>query len=82
MFEAAAQFTEIGAGIIFWPRTWNVLKALGVKDEVIDGFRTQPSECTKGEPFHTTGQKLTDLALPLEPQVQHGVSESQIRAKE
>ena len=30
VYESAAKFTQVGAGISLWPRTWEVLKALGM----------------------------------------------------
>ena len=34
IYEAAAQFTEIGAGIGFWTRPWKILKKLGCTDDL------------------------------------------------
>ena len=30
VYESAIKFTQVGAGISVWPRTWGVLKALGM----------------------------------------------------
>ena len=34
VYEAAAAFTEIGAGIGVWPRAWKVLCALGLAEDL------------------------------------------------
>lgn len=30
VYESAVKFSQVGAGISVWPRTWEVLKALGM----------------------------------------------------
>jgi salicylate hydroxylase len=32
--EAARELAEIGAGVVMWPRTWQILHALGLADEL------------------------------------------------
>ncbi|KAI0630491.1 salicylate hydroxylase [Trametes polyzona] len=34
IYEAASEFAEVGAGIGVWPRTWKILCALGLSDEL------------------------------------------------
>lgn len=34
LYEQAAQITQIGAGIAVWPRTWEVLKSLGLEKDL------------------------------------------------
>jgi salicylate hydroxylase len=34
IYEAAAQFTEIGAGIGVWPRVWKTLAQLGIDEDL------------------------------------------------
>ncbi|KAF5350912.1 hypothetical protein D9758_010492 [Tetrapyrgos nigripes] len=34
VYEAAPEITEIGAGITVWPRTWKVLKAIGLEQDL------------------------------------------------
>ncbi|PCH34754.1 salicylate 1-monooxygenase [Wolfiporia cocos MD-104 SS10] len=34
IYEAAAEFTEVGAGVGVWPRAWELLKDLGLADEL------------------------------------------------
>ncbi|KAI0664557.1 FAD/NAD(P)-binding domain-containing protein [Cubamyces menziesii] len=34
VYEAAAEFTEVGAGIGVWPRTWKILCSLGLADDL------------------------------------------------
>ncbi|KAI0062891.1 FAD/NAD(P)-binding domain-containing protein [Artomyces pyxidatus] len=33
LYEAAGRFTEIGAGIMIWSRTWKILESLGLAEE-------------------------------------------------
>ncbi|KIK50757.1 hypothetical protein GYMLUDRAFT_147374, partial [Collybiopsis luxurians FD-317 M1] len=35
LYEQAAQIAEIGAGITIWPRTWDVLKSLGLEGDLL-----------------------------------------------
>ncbi|OBZ74451.1 Salicylate hydroxylase [Grifola frondosa] len=35
IYESASQFTEIGAGIGMWPRVWELIKALGLEDQLL-----------------------------------------------
>jgi salicylate hydroxylase len=44
VYEAASQFTEVGAGIGLWWRTRQVLKALGLKEDIERLFTFTPSE--------------------------------------
>jgi len=40
VYEAAGQFKEIGAGVMIWERTWNILTSLGLSNqlsEIADG---------------------------------------------
>ncbi|KAJ4471560.1 hypothetical protein J3R30DRAFT_3407915 [Lentinula aciculospora] len=39
LFEAAAKFIAIGAGIVTWPRTWSVLNALGSNEKMLEKLR-------------------------------------------
>ena len=34
VYEAASQIKEIGAGIGMWPRTWKIMKKLGLDGEL------------------------------------------------
>ena len=34
VYEAAAKFTDIGAGFGFWPRPWKIFKRLGLTDSL------------------------------------------------
>lgn len=49
VYEAATQFTEIGAGIGFWPRPWNILKKLGCTDDLERLLENQPKEGELGK---------------------------------
>ncbi|KAE9390248.1 FAD/NAD(P)-binding domain-containing protein, partial [Gymnopus androsaceus JB14] len=44
LYEQAAQITEIGAGIRLWPRTWELLKSLGVQQDLIALLKEEYSE--------------------------------------
>ena len=34
IYESASAFGMVGAGIGMWPRVWDALKAIGLKDEL------------------------------------------------
>ncbi|KAJ3727753.1 hypothetical protein C8R42DRAFT_638875 [Lentinula raphanica] len=46
IYEQATQITEIGAGITVWPRTWGVLKSMGLENDLLEilpeGFSEEP----------------------------------------
>jgi salicylate hydroxylase len=44
VYEAASQFTEVGAGIGLWWRTRQVLKALGLEEDVARLLTFTPNE--------------------------------------
>ena len=44
VYEAASKFTEIGAGISLWWRTRQVLKSLGLEEDVIRLLPFRPSQ--------------------------------------
>ncbi len=33
IYEAAAEFSEVGAGIGVWPRVWRILEKLGLSED-------------------------------------------------
>lgn len=35
LYEAAHEFTEIGAGVTVWRRPWKALKSLGLEEELV-----------------------------------------------
>ncbi|KAJ3971815.1 salicylate hydroxylase [Lentinula raphanica] len=47
LYEQAAQITEIGAGVVIWPRTWEVLKSLGLENELSALLKEPPSNVQK-----------------------------------
>jgi 2-polyprenyl-6-methoxyphenol hydroxylase-like FAD-dependent oxidoreductase len=49
VYEAANKFTEIGAGIGIWWRTRQVLKALGLEEDVVRLLTFRPGE-DRGKP--------------------------------
>ncbi|THH30135.1 hypothetical protein EUX98_g4064 [Antrodiella citrinella] len=34
LYEAAGRFSEIGAGVMFWARTWQILRSLGIAEDL------------------------------------------------
>ncbi|KAI3615121.1 salicylate hydroxylase [Moniliophthora roreri] len=44
LYEAAAQIAEIGAGITVWPRTWKILKAMGMEESLVKGLKEKPND--------------------------------------
>ncbi|TBU57688.1 FAD/NAD(P)-binding domain-containing protein [Dichomitus squalens] len=44
VYESAAAFTEIGAGIGLWPRSWKILCALGLADDLTKVAMVPPTE--------------------------------------
>ncbi|KAF5388741.1 hypothetical protein D9757_004762 [Collybiopsis confluens] len=47
LYEQAAQIAEIGAGIAVWPRTWEILKSLGLEDDLSCLLKEPPSNTPK-----------------------------------
>lgn len=41
IYEAAAELAELGAGISMSPRTWSMIKELGLVDELLPTTGTQ-----------------------------------------
>ena len=41
IYEAATELTEIGAGITMSPRTWSIMKELGLREEILPTTGTQ-----------------------------------------
>ncbi|KAE9392726.1 FAD/NAD(P)-binding domain-containing protein, partial [Gymnopus androsaceus JB14] len=71
LFEAAAKFVAIGAGIVTWPRTHACFKALGVNEEVLEAVLNTRKECKETEPTNLHRQKLLDLLLSQLPSASH-----------
>lgn len=51
VYESAGAFTEIGAGIGVWPRTWKILATLGLTDDLSKIAIVPPSEQPRMSPF-------------------------------
>ncbi|KIK60437.1 hypothetical protein GYMLUDRAFT_73887 [Collybiopsis luxurians FD-317 M1] len=47
LYEQAAQITEIGAGVAVWPRTWEILKSMGLEDDLSCLLKEPPSNTQK-----------------------------------
>jgi salicylate hydroxylase len=43
IYEAAAEFAEVGAGIGVWPRIWTMLESLGLGDDLTKANAVKPS---------------------------------------
>ncbi|KAJ3748446.1 hypothetical protein DFH05DRAFT_1520023 [Lentinula detonsa] len=75
LFEAAAKFIAIGAGIVTWPRTWSIFEALGLNEEMLERIkRMDPCE-EDATPTNLHRQQLLDLLLehlPFHCQVHFG----------
>ncbi|KAF9482273.1 salicylate hydroxylase, partial [Pholiota conissans] len=53
IYEAATKLTQVGAGITFWPRGWDVIKDLGLEDDLVA--------------YMSPGQSLPSSDLPKRP---------------
>ncbi|KAJ4479594.1 hypothetical protein C8J55DRAFT_560753 [Lentinula edodes] len=47
VYEQAVQITEIGAGVTVWPRTWEILKSLGLEKDLSVLLKEPPSNVQK-----------------------------------
>ena len=47
IYESAEELNEIGAGVGVWPRTWEILRMLGLEDDLLEatGIRDKSSKC-------------------------------------
>ena len=36
IYESAHELTEIGAGVAMWPRIWEIVRYLGLEDELLE----------------------------------------------
>ncbi|KAG6835640.1 hypothetical protein H0H93_016271 [Arthromyces matolae] len=43
IYEAAARFSEVGAGIGVWPRVWKILESLGLSHDLAQLTALKPS---------------------------------------
>jgi hypothetical protein len=66
VYEAASKFTEIGAGIGLWWRTRQVLKSLGLEEDVVRllSFRPGQERGELGEDMQPLKGTLKFLAVP------------------
>lgn len=44
IYEAASHISGIGAGINFWPRTWEVMKAIGLEEKLLQILPQAPDD--------------------------------------
>lgn len=44
MYEAATKFSEVGAGIGVWRRTWQILKTMGLEHDLLQLVDHRPSD--------------------------------------
>ncbi|CAL1714511.1 unnamed protein product [Somion occarium] len=47
VYEAAGQFSEVGAGIGMWPRTWNIMESLGLTEDLAKIAVISPTDIPK-----------------------------------
>ncbi|KAF9449149.1 4-aminobenzoate hydroxylase [Macrolepiota fuliginosa MF-IS2] len=66
LYETAPELSEIGAGLNMWPRTWEIMKKIGLKDTLIPTFDHYPDlenrvvfEVRKSD--QKNGYKVTDI---------------------
>lgn len=52
LYEASSCISEIGAGINFWPRTWAILKAIGLEEILIRLLPQDPDDFPRKSTFH------------------------------
>ncbi len=58
VYEATAKSSEIGAGIIFWKRTWFILKSLGLESALVE-TGVKPPEDKPRKLFYLSYPPLT-----------------------
>lgn len=51
LYEALQEFGEFGAGIAVYPRIWDVIKKLGLEDEVAKIISHSPATVDPGTPL-------------------------------
>ncbi|KAF5337613.1 hypothetical protein D9758_014926 [Tetrapyrgos nigripes] len=44
LYEAADEIAEVGAGVTVWPRTWKLLRSMGIEQNMIDVLKDKPTE--------------------------------------
>lgn len=49
LYEAAARFKEIGAGVTMWARTWEILAALGLQTKLAEIAHASPDLSTSAK---------------------------------
>ncbi|KAF9482275.1 salicylate hydroxylase [Pholiota conissans] len=68
IYESAAKLTEVGAGIGFWPRGWEIVKDLGLEEDLITYItpgQGPPSAKVKNTPFIIKkSDSKDDIELP------------------
>ena len=70
VYEAASKFTEIGAGISVWWRTRQVLKSLGLEEDIVRLVTFLPGQ-DRGEPRHAAVIGRLDSDAPAVPCIQY-----------
>lgn len=50
LYEAAAQFKEIGAGVMIWSRTWEILTLLGLGSKFAEVAHAPPDDSVGANP--------------------------------
>lgn len=80
IYEAASEFAEIGAGVGVWPRTWKILQALGLADDLAAVADIPDAASPSASPPAHARAQLTDRArsIPL-PQGRHARRRRHVR---
>lgn len=61
MYEAATKFSEVGAGIGVWRRTWQILKTMGLEHDLLQLLDRRPSDDVGTIILHNYGTLLTPV---------------------
>ena len=63
LYESAQALTEIGAGITVWPRTWDILKRLGMESAMLEGKLALPEPASKRDDGRRTENLSSNLTV-------------------
>lgn len=70
VYEAASKFTEIGAGIGVWWRTRQVLKSLGLEEDIVRLLTFRPGQ-DRGEANTSGSFERLNSDFPVVPSIQY-----------
>ena len=57
IYESARELTEVGAGVAMWPRIWEIVRYLGLEDELLEisGAGRSGGQCSSALVMWTRG---------------------------